>query len=313
MFRYNGILLLDKPKGISSNNALQQVKKIYKSKAGYIGTLDPLATGMLPICFGTATKLSQFLSSTDKFYYVTARLGQKTNTADSEGIVLEEKSVSSKLTKNIIDKIIHKNFFGKIFQIPPIYSAIKIHGVPAYKHARSDNKIIMKKRKIIIYDIKIIYFNLDKKEISLNIHCSKGTYIRTIIDDLGELLSCGAHVISLRRLKLSNYSTKKMVTINYLNKINNHFKKLKNNLLLNQKLYSLFFSISNALSCFPEINITESNFNYLKKGISIKQKYCTQKQFVRITKGIEHKFVGIAEINNNYIFPKYFIKEDEIN
>lgn len=315
MMIYNGILLLDKPKGISSNRALQQVKKIYKcNRVGYIGTLDPLATGMLPICFGIATKLSQFLLFTDKFYYVKARLGQKTNTADSEGIIIKEKTVSSNLTQNYIEKILYNNFFGEIFQTPSIYSAIKIKGKPAYKYARSGNLITMKKRKIIIYSNKVVYFNLNENEIALNIRCSKGTYIRNIIDDLGELLKCGAHVIELRRLKLSNYSTKKMVTINYLNKIYNRYKKLEHNLFIQNKLCSLFFSISDSLNFFPEINMNKEMVANLKKNIAIKQKSFTKKKFVRITEGIKHKFIGIAEVNNNnYITPKFIIKNNEIS
>lgn len=300
----HGILLIDKPSGLSSNNTLQKVKNIYQAKrAGYIGTLDPLSTGMLPICFGKATKFSQFLSNTDKFYYVIARLGQTTDTYDSYGRITSEKPVF--FTKKHLQKIIN-NFLGEISQIPPIYSAIKYNGMPLYKYARKGIKIpIINSRKVKIYEIKIVY--LKKNEIALNIYCSKGTYIRSIIHDLGNQLKCGAHVISLRRLYLANYKKKNMITLKYLENLTYYNKKLQYS-IIQKKLISLLISIENALFFLPEINLVEKEILLLKNGIPVKLKNnnysCIRNEF-RITSGVLRKFIGVGKINNNFFIQPY--------
>lgn len=305
-FNIEGILLLDKPHGISSNYALQKVKKIYTAKrAGYIGTLDPIATGMLPICFGQATKFSQFLLNTDKRYYVVAKLGQKTNTFDSSGIIVEEKKIT--FNTHLLEESIN-SFLGIISQIPPIYSAVKYNGIPLYKYARKNMKIpILQPKNVTVYDIKVIYYR--KKEIALNIHCSKGTYIRSIINELGNKLGCGAHVIILRRLQLAKYSEKKMITIKYLQDLTKKFsyenEKLKN-------LISLLLSIDDFLYFLPEVNLGKKLVLLLKTGITIPVNnidYAGLKNsLVRITEGTVHAFVGVAEINSNgFIVPHRFL------
>ncbi|WWP00166.1 MAG: tRNA pseudouridine(55) synthase TruB [Candidatus Dasytiphilus stammeri] len=241
----NGILLLDKPKGISSNCALQKVKKILQvKKAGYIGTLDPIATGMLPICLGKATKFAQYLVNTDKRYYVIAKLGQRTDTLDCQGKVISEKMVKISVSKV---KNLLKGFLGKIQQIPPMYSAIKFHNRPLYKYARQGIIVSRKPREITIHNLLLI--NLTHNQLSLEVHCSKGTYIRTLIDDLGEQLGCGAHVIELRRLQVASYPIHFMVTLKKLSTL------ITTNLIseeVNKILISGLIPINSLMSRLPK-------------------------------------------------------------
>ena len=211
----NGIVLLDKPTDISSNHALQRVKRLFfANKAGHTGALDPLATGMLPVCLGEATKFSQFLLDSDKRYTVTATLGIRTDTSDSQGDVVSEKPVS--VTQAQLDKAVD-TFRGDIMQIPSMYSALKFEGKPLYKYAREGITIDRPARPISVYEINQLRF--EGNEVDLDIHVSKGTYIRTIVDDLGELLGCGAHVSMLRRTQVADYPYERMVTIEQLDEL----------------------------------------------------------------------------------------------
>lgn len=208
----NGILLLDKPYEMSSNHALQAVKRIYfAQKAGHTGALDPLATGMLPICLGEGTKFSQFLLDTDKTYIVTAKLGVRTTTSDADGEIVAEKPVN--VSQEQLD-IALDSFRGTTQQVPSMYSALKYQGQPLYKYAREGIEVPRVSRDITVYKLDLLRFVDD--EVDLEIHVSKGTYIRTIIDDLGEMLGCGAHVADLRRVTVGSYPREKMVTIEQL-------------------------------------------------------------------------------------------------
>ncbi|MGL5366232.1 MAG: tRNA pseudouridine(55) synthase TruB, partial [Plesiomonas shigelloides] len=205
----HGILLLDKPQGITSNDALQKVKRLYNAnKAGHTGALDPLATGMLPICLGEATKFSQYLLDSDKRYRVIAKLGQRTDTSDSDGEVIQERPVQ--VTAEQLDEAL-THFRGDLQQIPSMYSALKYEGKPLYEYARQGIEVPRESRPITVYELTLIRFEGD--EVELEVHCSKGTYIRTIVDDLGERLGCGAHVIYLRRLAVATYPMERMVTL----------------------------------------------------------------------------------------------------
>ena len=211
----NGIILLNKPLGLSSNHALQRVKRIYNAaKAGHTGALDPLATGMLPICLGEATKFSQFLLDADKTYQVTAKLGVRTTTSDADGDVVETRpvAVSEQALFDACDQ-----FRGPIKQVPSMFSALKYQGRPLYEYAREGIEVPRESRKITVYEIELLRFDGD--EIEMEVHCSKGTYIRTIVDDLGEMLQCGAHVTYLRRTGVANYPYEKMVTLEQLNEL----------------------------------------------------------------------------------------------
>ncbi|BBN80869.1 tRNA pseudouridine synthase B [Pseudoalteromonas sp. A25] len=210
----DGIVLLHKPQGISSNKALQQAKGIYfAQKAGHTGALDPLATGMLPICFGEATKFTQFLLDTDKTYVVRAKLGERTTTSDSDGEVVETREVS--IDRDTLQHAVN-SFLGESDQYPSMYSALKYQGQPLYKYAREGIEVPRKCRKINVYSLTLDEYDAQNEEIQMTAHVSKGTYIRTIVDDLGEKLGCGAHVIMLHRSKVGHYPSEKMVTIEQL-------------------------------------------------------------------------------------------------
>jgi tRNA pseudouridine55 synthase len=208
----SGVLLLDKPGGITSNEALQKVKTLFfAAKAGHTGALDPLATGMLPICFGEATKFSQYLLDSDKGYQVRAKLGIRTDSADSDGQVIATRDVN--VSQRDIEKALQQ-FRGDIMQVPSMFSALKHQGQPLYKLARQGKYVEREARPVTVYRCELVQFNGD--EIELEIECSKGTYVRNIIDDLGERLGCGAHVISLRRNFVAEYPPQAMVTIEQL-------------------------------------------------------------------------------------------------
>ena len=208
----NGILVLDKPAGESSNRSLQRVKRLFNaSKAGHTGSLDPLATGVLPLCFGEATKISQFLLDADKRYSTTIKLGIKTASGDSQSEVLKTSEVN--LDKKQVEDSLEM-FRGEIRQIPSMYSALKHKGVPLYKLARKGEEIERKERVVTVYSLNLLDFRGD--EIDLEVHCSKGTYIRMIADDLGDQLEVGGHVTVLRRLQSGPFTLAQSVTMEQL-------------------------------------------------------------------------------------------------
>ncbi|MGB0732434.1 MAG: tRNA pseudouridine(55) synthase TruB [Pontibacterium sp.] len=211
----DGIFLLNKPQGISSNAALQRVKRIYgAAKAGHTGALDPLATGMLPVCLGEATKFSHYLLDADKCYITTATLGIRTDSSDADGQVIEEKPVPEDLSADDVKALLAKHFDGEIEQVPSMFSALKFNGQPLYKLARQGIKVEVKPRKVTIYSIELLDFR--GTEIDLKVHCSKGTYIRSIVEDLGLYIGCGAHVSMLHRLDAGPYKADKMITFEQL-------------------------------------------------------------------------------------------------
>ena len=206
----SGILLLDKPLNLTSNAALQRVKRLYKAdKAGHTGSLDPLATGLLPICLGAATKASAFLLDADKRYLTTVKLGEKTTTADAEGEIIETRAVEG-VTQESVTAVLQQ-FIGEIEQLPPMYSAVKHKGERLYKLAREGKEVERKTRRITIYSIDLVSLHDDLLE--LDIHCSKGTYVRTLAEDIGEELGCGGHVAALRRTLVGPYDDSGMVSL----------------------------------------------------------------------------------------------------
>ena len=193
----HGVLLVNKPSGLTSNRVLQQVKRQLKAKkAGHTGALDPLATGLLPLCFGEATKFSQLLLDSDKTYQVTAKLGIQTDTCDIDGEILATKPVPV-VSSDVVEGLLKQHFLGVITQVAPIYSALKVNGRPMYELARAGEPVEAKSRQITIYSSQLMAIRSD--EIDLTIHCSKGTYIRSVVDELGQLLGCGATVSRLHR------------------------------------------------------------------------------------------------------------------
>lgn len=209
----NAVLILDKPIGMSSNQALQKAKRLMNAKkAGHTGSLDVLATGLLPICFGEATKFSQFLLDADKKYLTTACLGKKTTTADAEGEVLFEKPVANFSGQDLLAVL--EKFLGPIQQIPPMYAALKHQGKPLYEYARKGIDIERKQREVTIHDIELL--DWQSPYLRLAVSCSKGTYIRTLVEDIGELLGCGAYVSELRRIAAGPFIADQMVAMGAL-------------------------------------------------------------------------------------------------
>jgi tRNA pseudouridine55 synthase len=212
----HGVLLLDKPIGFSSNQALQKVKWLLRAeKAGHTGTLDPLATGVLPICFGAATKFSQMHLDADKAYATTLRLGIKTSTADAEGEVISKRPV--RVSMEQLERVV-SSFIGPIAQVPPMYSALKKGGKALYEYARAGIKIEREARHVNIYGIRIVQARLggsgeNEPEVDLLVECSKGTYIRTLGEDIGEALGCGAHLSALRRIRTGGFDESVCVSV----------------------------------------------------------------------------------------------------
>jgi tRNA pseudouridine55 synthase len=212
----HGVLLLDKPLGWSSNDALQKVKWLLRAeKAGHTGTLDPLATGILPLCFGAATKFSQLQLDADKTYQAVARLGVKTSTGDAEGSVIEERSVTI-IAADLAS--VASRFKGVIRQLPPMYSALKLQGRALYEYARAGVEVERELRAVTIYDLALYpeYSGAELHALKMTVKCSKGTYIRTLAEDVGEALGCGAHLTALRRLKTGGFEISQCVTLEEL-------------------------------------------------------------------------------------------------
>jgi len=253
----DGILLFNKPLGISSNDALQKVKYLYKAaKAGHTGSLDPLATGLLPLCFGEGTKISAFLLDADKRYTVRVRLGETTATADAEGDVVERRPTDG-ITEEKLHEVV-EGFLGEIQQLPPMYSAVKHEGERLYKLARRGIEVERKLRTITLYDLELTSFDLP--EFELEVHCSKGTYIRTLAEDIGEELGCGAHVIGLHRTAVGPFDGEEMVSIDDLN------ASLE---VDRYSLDSFLKPIDCGLSDLPEVNLSDDAAYYLRLGQAV--------------------------------------------
>lgn len=210
----HGVLLLDKPIGLSSNDALQKVKRLLRAeKAGHTGTLDPLATGLLPICFGAATKFSQVSLDADKAYTATLRLGQRTVGGDREGAVIEERAVDVDAARIAAACA---RFVGPIAQIPPMHSALKKDGKALYEYARAGIEVEREARQVTIHAIDIIGWDAERLTLTLDVRCSKGTYIRTLAEDIGNALGCGAHLAALRRTGSGGLTVDNAVTLEAL-------------------------------------------------------------------------------------------------
>jgi tRNA pseudouridine55 synthase len=207
----NGVLLLDKPAGLTSNQALQQAKRLFAAnKAGHTGSLDPIATGLLPLCFGEATKISQFLLDADKRYRTTLRLGQRTSTGDLEGEVVSERPV------DVSDRDVERalaGFRGPILQVPPMHSAIKRQGQPLYKLARKGVELELEPRPVTVYALTLVAYDAAAGTLELDLDCSRGFYVRSLARDLGEALGCGAHVATLRRIGVGGFDVADAVTL----------------------------------------------------------------------------------------------------
>ncbi|EHK8984815.1 tRNA pseudouridine(55) synthase TruB [Vibrio vulnificus] len=298
----DGVILLDKPTGMSSNDALQKVKRLYfAEKAGHTGALDPLATGMLPICLGEATKFSQFLLDSDKRYRVIAKLGERTDTSDSDGDVVETRPVN--VTLETLDACIEK-FRGESDQVPSMFSALKYQGKPLYEYARKGIEVPRESRKITVYEIILHRFEGD--EVEMEVHCSKGTYIRTIVDDLGEMLGCGAHVTMLRRTGVAKYPYENMVTLEQLNELVDNANR--DGVAPREVLDPLLMPMDTAVEDLPEVNLIADLADMVMHGQAVQVLGAPTEGQLRLTMGEERRFIGVGEMNRDgKIAPKRLV------
>ena len=292
----HGVFLLDKPQGMSSNDIMQKVKRIFQAnKAGHTGALDPLATGMLPICLGEATKFSQFLLDADKRYLVTAKLGERTDTSDAEGQIVETRDVKLK-TPEILTAL--EQFRGNILQVPTMFSALKHNGKPLYEYARQGITVEREARPITIFELNFIEYNAPY--LTLEVHCSKGTYIRTLVDDLGEVLGCGAHVTMLRRTAVADYPTEKMLDWHALQSLAE-----QQDLAL---LDALLLPMDTAVAKLPALILNESQTQGIGFGQRIKFDNPNRLQGQVRLFSHENRFLGVAVIDeNNVIRPQRLV------
>ncbi|HAS8423755.1 TPA: tRNA pseudouridine(55) synthase TruB [Vibrio vulnificus] len=298
----DGVILLDKPTGMSSNDALQKVKRLYfAEKAGHTGALDPLATGMLPICLGEATKFSQFLLDSDKRYRVIAKLGERTDTSDSDGDVVETRPVN--VTLETLEACIEK-FRGESDQVPSMFSALKYQGKPLYEYARKGIEVPRESRKITVYEIILHRFEGD--EVEMEVHCSKGTYIRTIVDDLGEMLDCGAHVTMLRRTGVAKYPYENMVTLEQLNELVDNANR--DGVAPREVLDPLLMPMDTAVEDLPEVNLIADLADMVMHGQAVQVLGAPTEGQLRLTMGEERRFIGVGEMNRDgKIAPKRLV------
>lgn len=343
----DGIIVVDKVYGASSNEVLQRVKRLFNAaKAGHTGSLDPLATGVLPICFGEATKFSQYLLDSDKSYRTTMKMGVKTTTGDREGGVVEERPVA--VTRSDVEAILQQ-FRGDIQQIPSMFSALKHNGRPLYEYAREGIEIERPSRTITIHRLELLDFNGD--ECVFEVDCTKGTYIRTLIEDIGEVLGCLGHVAELKRLKAGPYTEHQAHSLDELAAMRDEARdsalnvderiefaelsglaeelgrdrleadqssRLKALALIRNKagdraIDALLLSQDSAVSDWPQVKLGETSSYYIAQGNPVQVPQAPTSGHVRIygvAEGVEGlSFLGIGEITDDgLVAPKRLVK-----
>jgi len=295
----NGVLLLDKPLGISSNKALQEVKNLlFARKAGHTGSLDPLATGLLAICFGEATKLADYIVDSKKYYRTTGQLGTTTATGDTEGEILKQTDVPA-FDKAQLESILEK-FTGDIMQIPPMYSALKHNGEPLYKLARQGIEVEREARPVTIYSMTLL--DMTESTFTLDVVCSRGTYIRTLIEDIGAELGCGAHVSELRRTALGPFSEQDMVDMETLRDAEQNDRVALN---------SYVKPIETALVSLPEVKLSPDAAYYLRQGQPVVVPHAPTEGLVRLLAD-ETIFIGVGKIlEDGRVAPKRLLNLPE--
>ena len=291
----HGILLLDKPLEISSNGILQRVRWLYQAeKAGHTGALDPLASGLLPICFGEATKFCQFLLDTDKTYLVTAHFGLRTDTSDAAGEIISRKPVT--FDQVLLEQMMQQ-FRGPQMQVPTMFSALKYQGQPLYKYARQGIEVPREARPITIFRFELQQF--DGEYASFLVHCSKGTYIRTLIDDLGEALGSGAYVSALRRIHVGPFDAAQMLTQEQLVPFNDKQDWAG--------LDALLLPMDLALTGLPELKLKEEQQKRLVHGQTV---LLSESELVDLGTesagaiklyGPEQQFIGVASLETGVL------------
>ncbi len=299
----DGIFLLDKPEGLSSSQALVRVRGIYKAnKGGHTGALDPLASGLLPICLGQAAKFSSFFLEGDKRYIASGKLGEITATADREGEVILRRPVGAAVAR-LPEAIAH--FTGTITQIPPIYSAVKVAGRPLYAYARKGQSVEIPKREVTIYELKLLECTEDTFKVE--VHCSKGTYIRTLIADIGEYLGCGAYVTALRRTAVAGLPERMMPLA--------HLQKLADSRADQQDfsaLDRLLLPVDLAVGALPGITLPEYQAEPFTHGVrqgpdfkdALLSQPLTEGLIVQVRSQTDGRFLGVGEIRQGILVPK---------
>lgn len=293
----NGVLLLDKPLGFSSNQALQKVKWLFQAaKAGHTGTLDPLATGLLPICLGEATKFAQYVTDADKTYIATVKFGETTTTGDAEGQVLAKHPVNFDLKKL---RAVCDAFLGEISQVPPMYSALKFEGKALYEYAREGLDIERQARSVSITSIQIDSFANDVAV--LMVSCSKGTYIRTLAEDIGHQLGCGAHLIGLRRMETAGYLIGDAITLEALELL------VKETPV--EKLAELILPMDSAIAYLPKVVLNADAAHYLMQGQSVWQSGLIPEGELRLYDD-KNQFLGLGILQEDgKIAPKRLMRD----
>ena len=285
----DGVFVLDKSSGTSSNSALQQVKRLFgANKAGHTGSLDPLASGLLPICLGQSTKVAQFLLDDDKRYFVRGKLGEVSDTGDSDGKISQYGSTSGIDETTIKDS--SKKFVGVISQVPPMFSALKKNGTPLYKLARKGIEVERNSREVKIYEIQFI--SLEANILTLEVSCSKGTYIRTLLEDIGKDLNCGAHVIELRRIGFAHLNIDQSKTFDQINNMSS------------VELEKLLIGADEMLPNLKSVYLDNDQSVDVKFGRKIKCNELNTPQKVKLYDS-NRKFIGIGECNHlSEVLPK---------
>ena len=281
----DGIILINKQKNYTSHDVVNKVKKITKSKVGHTGTLDPNATGVLPLLLGNATKISKYLINHDKEYEVLLQLGTKTDTADAEGKIIEEKDVNiDSLSEENVKKVL-STFLGKQKQMPPMYSAIKVNGKKLYQYARQGQEVEIKPREIEIYEIKLINLDKKQKQISLVVSCSKGTYIRSLCEDIADRLGTVGFMKELNRTKVGEFNIKDCVTIEEFEE-----KYNKND-------FSDIITIEKIFKENPKIELDNLNIKQYLNGVKIK----VPAQDAVYRTYLNNKFIGLGIVKESYL------------
>lgn len=277
----DGIIIIDKEKNVTSHDVVKKVKKLLNDKVGHTGTLDPNATGVLPILVGQGTKVSKYLMNHDKAYEAVLKLGEKRDTADIEGNVIEKREVNKEVfNKSVIEQTL-KQFIGKQKQIPPMYSAIKINGKKLYEYARKGQKVEIEPRNIEIYDIHLVKVDIENKEITFHVKCSKGTYIRTLCEEIAEKLNTVGYMKELKRLQVGEFYLKDAIKI----------EDLEENLNHKEFMDKYFITIENYFSKYPELMLEDKKISLLLNGVQLT---CKQKDGIYRIYNQSHQFIGLA-------------------
>lgn len=284
----DGIIIINKSKKYTSHDIVYKIKKLFNQKVGHTGTLDPLATGVLPILIGKGTQCSKYLTNHNKKYEAQIQLGKKTDTADAEGKIIEEKPVLSEVFSEKNVSMILEKFLGEQEQTPPMYSAIKVNGKKLYEYARKGEKIEIQPRKIKIYDIKLLHIDKIQNTIDFEVSCSKGTYIRSLCEDIAEKLGTVGYMSALRRTKVGEFYIKNAITLDELEKNKDNIKFLKSHILTIEEIFDKEESI-----CLNDKKLT-----LFLNGVQLRFKL---KEGIYKIYDVNKNFIGIGIIKNNLL------------